>query len=549
MGGLTGRVSLRPFYPPLLAAYPIVSLYGRNVHQVLGSELAGPVAAACAGGVGVWLVLGLILRSAAKGAVVSAVVILLFYSIEPSAGWTSAFLSWASQFWVNRDIRVGPWWVLGPEILLLSVTILWCVRGARGLAATTRWLNAVATISMVLAVLPVVSAGVSTGRNERGTDPVTARSPDEPSRDWHPTPLATLNQPPGSPLPDIYYIILDGYARDDVMRSLFDLDISPFLEHIESRGFFVARKSPANYCQTPLCLSSSLNGVYLDEMVHDRQSDQTILRDFIGRNNVLATLRPLGYRWVTFATGFDPVDHPEADQYLAPVPYRSEFYRMALGLTPLHRLAADPVLWDDMTASRARINYVFDHLPDIARDPAPTFTYAHVICPHPPMIFGPNGEDISRVVDRRLIYANKAIAEPVPPEVFCRAYRDQAAYITKRVEQAMDAILAASLEPPIIIVQSDHGSELNLDPTSSRQTDLHERMSILNAYHFPGRRYDGLYEGISPVNSFRVVFNTFFGARLPMLPDRSYFSTGMSPYIFEDVTEAARVDPGSPEGS
>lgn len=538
-----------PFYPPLLAAYPIVSLYGRNVHQVLASELAGPVAAAVAGGLAVWLVFGLILRTAAKGAVVSAAAILLFYSIEPAAGWTSAFLTWASQVWVCRQVDAGPWWVVGPEILLLAATIAWCVRGAGGLAAATRWLNAVATITMFLAVLPIVEAGVSTGRSDRGIDPATARSPDEPPGDWHPTPLATLNLPPGSPLPDIYYIILDGYARDDVMRSHFDLDISPFLDHIESRGFYVARQSPANYCQTPLCLSSSLNGVYLDEMVKNLQTDQTMLREFIGRNNVLATLRPLGYRWVTFATGFDPVDHPEADRYFTPTPYWSEFYRMALGLTPLYRLAGDPSRRNTLTASRARINYVFDHLPDIARDPAPTFTYAHIICPHPPMIFGPNGEDVSQTIDRRLLYANKAIAEPVPPEVFRRAYRDQAAYITKRVGQAIDAILDASPEPPIIIVQSDHGSELNLDPTSSRQTDLHERMSILNAYHFPGRRYDSLHEGISPVNSFRAVFNTFFGARLPMLPDRSYFSTGMSPYVFEDVTEAAGLDSRSPEGS
>ena len=95
--------------------------------------------------------------------------------------------------------------------------------------------------------------------------------------------------------PDIYYIILDGYARSDVMKSRFGFDNSGFLSHLESRGFYVARQSTANYCQTPLSLSASLNAVYLDELVQgDRGRDQTALVGFIGKSNVVATLRPLG---------------------------------------------------------------------------------------------------------------------------------------------------------------------------------------------------------------------------------------------------------------
>jgi hypothetical protein len=69
-------------------------------------------------------------------------------------------------------------------------------------------------------------------------------------------------------------------------------------------------------------------------------------------------------------------------------------------------------------------------------------------------------------------------------------------------------------------------------------------MSILNAYFFPNRKYDGLYSRISPVNSFRVVFNTFFGGSLELLPDRNYFSTWNDPYLFIDVTDRAL----SPDG-
>ena len=109
-------------------------------------------------------------------------------------------------------------------------------------------------------------------------------------------------------------------------------------------------------------------------------------------------------------------------------------------------------------------------------------------------------------------------------------------FITRRIERAIDRILAESPEPPIIILQADHGSGWKLDMGRADRTDHQERMSILNAYYFPGRRYDQLSDTISPVNSFRVVLNTFFGGRIELLPNRSYYSSWPEPYRFIDVT-------------
>jgi hypothetical protein len=125
-------------------------------------------------------------------------------------------------------------------------------------------------------------------------------------------------------------------------------------------------------------------------------------------------------------------------------------------------------------------------------------------------------------------------------EQYAQGYRAQAIFITRRVERVIDEILRNSPEPPIIILQSDHGSGLRLDMGSLERTDLHERMSILNTYYFPGQRYEGLNDRITPVNSFRVVLNTFFGAKIPLLPDRSFYSTWSEPYRFHDVTDQVR---------
>jgi hypothetical protein len=356
------------------------------------------------------------------------------------------------------------------------------------------------------------------------------------------TPLARLSPPTGQS-PDIYYIILDGYARPDVMKALFGLDTSGFIEHLERKGFYIAGNSTANYVQTPLCLSCSLNATYLDELVKGLDNDQTALSDLIGKNDVLSTLRPLGYQFVTFATGFEPTEHSDADRYLSPRARTTEFERMVIDMTPARIIWPNPHQMNPFYLARERINYVLDHLPDVARDPRHTFTFAHVLCPHPPIVFGENGEDVSRDQETFMLNFPKANGRFPRADEFRRAYRDQAAYITRRIQETIDRLLAASPEPPIIIVQSDHGSELELDVYNVENTNHHERMSILNAYYFPGGRYEGLYDSISPVNSFRVLLNTFFAAGLPLQPDRSYYSTWAEPYQFIDVTD--RVRPGA----
>jgi len=51
------------------------------------------------------------------------------------------------------------------------------------------------------------------------------------------------------------------------------------------------------------------------------------------------------------------------------------------------------------------------------------------------------------------------------------------------------------------------------------------RNATLSAFYLPGGAHQGLYPSISSVNTFRVVFNTYFGAEYPLLPDVSYHSS------------------------
>jgi hypothetical protein len=69
---------------------------------------------------------------------------------------------------------------------------------------------------------------------------------------------------------------------------------------------------------------------------------------------------------------------------------------------------------------------------------------------------------------------------------------------------------------------------------------MRDRFSILNAYYLGGRESSLLYPSISPVNTFRVVLNEFFGMDLELLPDRSYFSLWLTPFDFEEVTNEVK---------
>jgi hypothetical protein len=121
----------------------------------------------------------------------------------------------------------------------------------------------------------------------------------------------------------------------------------------------------------------------------------------------------------------------------------------------------------------------------------------------------------------------------------------------KKTIALLDELLAGPEEEhPIVVIQSDEGpgpvgwnpnTREKYDWTQAPQEVLKEKFGILNAYYFPGIEDHGLYPSISPVNSFRLIFNHYFDARMPLLPDRSFvFHNEAEPYRFIEVTERVR---------
>jgi len=96
-------------------------------------------------------------------------------------------------------------------------------------------------------------------------------------------------------------------------------------------------------------------------------------------------------------------------------------------------------------------------------------------------------------------------------------------FVNGEIEALIDTILSKSRVPPIIILQGDTGLDFSLGTTA---------YNILNAYFFPDGNYGLLYESITPVNSFRVVLNTYFGTDYKLLEDVSYATSYRRPFQF-----------------
>ncbi|MEZ6091020.1 MAG: hypothetical protein R3C05_23965 [Pirellulaceae bacterium] len=111
--------------------------------------------------------------------------------------------------------------------------------------------------------------------------------------------------------PDIYYIILDGYARQDLMREIYNFDNDQFIRGLKDRNFYVAEKSNSNYAMTFLSLASSLNMQYLDQLgllLDGEPSEGNAWRQNVYakiRNNEAArTLKKHGYHYVHINTSW-----------------------------------------------------------------------------------------------------------------------------------------------------------------------------------------------------------------------------------------------------
>ena len=524
MGESKRPIVLHPFF---LALFPVLFLYSRNMGEFPTEVVLHPLLVSIGMTTAGFALLWAVTRDRARAGLVVSLFLLLFFSY----GHLGAAL-YASPFPL-ADLPYGAHTILFPFVcalfVLLSATL---IRSRRSFFDLTRVLDATALLLVLMTVFRIGAFKFETREAERF-------SMDEELFGDCASELVLPKEPP-----DIYYIVLDAYPRADNLSELYGYENGPFLEFLSSRGFFVAERATSNYSRTILSLSSSLNFSYLDPLARLVGEDSTNLkplRRVLEENRARMLLAELGYRFVALRSGFQNTDLVDADIYLTPG-RRGEFEAALIRTT-----AASPVYtWLLRVSERAadverendrrRIDYIFDTLPETSRYDGPLFVFAHIIAPHPPFVFDAGGGAVE--LDRYFAYksANDLInPEGLTRETYARLFVEQLMYVNGRVEALVDSLIAGSKVPPVIVLRSDHGPGTFSHHSRLDQTYLADRMSILYAIHLPGGSR-ALYDSMTPVNTFPILFNELFGGSFDLPKDRNFYTAREHPYRFIEVT-------------
>lgn len=344
---------------------------------------------------------------------------------------------------------------------------------------------------------------------------------------------------PHQDLPDIYYIILDGYGQAEMLQKLHGIDNSGFIAELESRGFHVAKQSKSNYPKTILSLTSSLNMQYLDPLSTSMVNSNLWwpLTNLLQYSQARQFLEKNGYNFINIASDWDFTNIRNADEFLKPFPIMlndlQKTFILNSNLRYLGNIRQPLVSFPSHGNFRKIIQYGFQQIPETTSLGSPKFVFVHILAPHPPFVFTETGDPINPEYSMTL---NDKPSMFNSLQEYRQSYYSELKFINRQTIDAIDKIMARSATPPIIILQADHGPSMLGNYDELDEACLYERYSILNAYYLPGFASLSIPEDVSPVNSFRLVFNLYFGTDLELLPDLMYFSPIGRMYRFTNVT-------------
>ena len=405
--------------------------------------------------------------------------------------------------------------------LLFILGLYFTIRTRRNLRNFTNILNVAAVVLVVFSIASIGIYKLNTARVEKYTASI------EQEEEYELSDQAVAS--------DIYYIILDGYASSSTLREVYGYDNSEFEDYLTEKGFYIANESTSNYPMSFLSMASSLNMEYINHLSDTlglESDDRTIPHQMIENNRVIKLLKSIGYQYVHFSSGWGPTNYNQyADLNIAISRSSWNDFQTLLIQTTIADAFIKKFFQD---VGRNRVINNFSSLAKMHEIESKKFIFSHIVCPHPPYLFNRDGGSVPEA-EFNMDEWGQAQKE---------YYLNQLIYVNKEVKGMIDEILSNSEIPPIIIIQADHGPRNTFIEGRYPTDDMfREGMRIFNALYIPCEgASDLLYESITPVNTFRVIFNICFNMDYELLDDRSYNSFEVEPYRFKDITEIVDYD-------
>jgi hypothetical protein len=505
-----------PFYPILIGIYFPIFLYSRNIDRYSFEVVVAPILASFAMALAFATLSGFLFRNAHRAAI-----------------WSSAnliyFFLYGGVFRTLKYMVPGSHKILVAAGVLMNVVILYFLwKKKPDMAAWSSRLNGAALVLFALPFVTIVRFHIQEGF---GADAIRHAG----------NPLGLDEGPRSDSLksrPDIYHIVMDGYSRDDVLKAAYGFDNQPFLQGLRERGFHIGRGGSSNYSATDLSMTSALNMDYLgspDVQVKGERQIWKKLESLRNDSRVVQFLKSLGYRWIVVPHGWENTLPKKADAIRTPPEgggriYLTEFENGLLAMTPIRYLLSAIGMngLRKKTQHAHRILFEFEYLMNCAHENGPKYVFVHILAPHTPVVFGPEGELKLDIPDLNHL----RIADP---SLFRQAATGEITYLNTRLLQVVDKIIEDTKGNAVILLHSDHGESV-LEFSDDAEF-LVQRHGVLAAIHLPGGVEDNrFYPGMSNVNFFRFIFNHLFDAGFQMLPDRTWYSSPSAPFKLREIT-------------
>ncbi|MBN2115115.1 MAG: hypothetical protein JW730_01000 [Anaerolineales bacterium] len=490
---------LTHLHPFLFALYPILELRNHNITYVDTLALVRPVILSVLLTGLVWIVFRLLFGDWQKSGIITTLAVIAFFT------YGQVFIEIESAFGApirHRYLAL----IYAGILLLLALLVLRKVRRPNTLVNLLTLTGGVLTLFSIVRML----------QHDLSIYQAAQRSSNIQS-----SLIQTVSDSAATQKPDIYLILLDAHTSIRTMKEQFNYDASVFQQELEDLGFYVAECAQSNYPITNLSITSTFYANY-----HQEPTLYPVYSSL-----VIKTLRSEGYQVITFENRSNGHFDIEEDMRLS----RNQTLLGSMDLTG-GLSEFEVMLWQ---TSFARIGYdmpqlipafnveslheweyyehyhqtyfILNELKRLPETEGPKFVFAHFLVPHPPFIFAADGE---------FAWA----------EGKAQGYVSNAKFIDSQIVPVVAEIIKKSKTPPVIIIMGDHGA------TGIPEIETPERrMSILNAYYVKDQARKDLYETITPVNTFRVVFNNYFGTTYPLLEDKSYHTSNMNRFTPENL--------------
>lgn len=367
--------------------------------------------------------------------------------------------------------------------------------------------------------------------------------------------------------PDIYYIVLDRYTNQNVLKNQFSYDNSGFINFLTDNNFSVDAGANANFPYTTMSIASTLNAGYNSDLISKfgRSKSQTLepYHDAVQYASVTQKLKSLGYVYHQLGSWYEADNKaPLADYNYQPEGQLTIFnHTFTLNSFSKVRLQ-ESVLWqvaqhgfrignlhiisyNSISEGDATI-YKLNQLQKIAEMPAGNrFVFAHILVPHDPYYFKADGS-LSTSPN------SDSFGEPIKQK-----YLGQIEFINNQMTDLINKIRKNSDNRAVIIIQSDEGpypmqlNDNNFDSTAVgdemdnrdmrdwSDRNLRMKYGVLAAYSIPAAKLADVSAHADSVNIFRLVFNTYFDAKMPYLAGCSYALTNgrNQPFVYADISK------------